>query len=574
MLNPMLLCDFYKLSHRKQYPSGTHYVYSTWTPRASRIEGIDKVVAFGYQAFIQEWLIDYFNECFFAADIEVILEDYAVVICGSFGLSLEQAYENVQHIRDLHALGYLPVRICAVPEGKSYPIRTPVLTIENTDPAFFWVTNYLESLMSCCLWQPATSATIALHYGKLLHQYAKSTSIANIPPTHLKMHDFSMRGMSSLQSACTSGAGHLLVSPFSDNIPAIMYMTYHYLMPDSYASSVPATEHSVQCSYADDEEYLRRMLELYPDGIFSIVCDGYDFWKFVMEILPKFKDQIMARTGTVVIRPDSGDPVKMLCGDNERPIVEDFSDAPDLEYAKKQMLIILRDKVCNETAHGEGGEDEPWGLFKHNGLIYKLNAYIYWGRHDKKYYFIDDIKVESCEPYEPEPLKPEEKGLVKCLWDIFGGTRTPQGYRQLDGHIGVIYGDAITYERADLILHSLKVADFASTNVMLGVGSFTYQYNTRDTFGFALKSTVVGIDDEMRPIYKDPKTDDGTKKSQRGFVVVNEDGTYTDGLTTVEQLKLHDELQPIFQDGELLVKTSFAEIKERVMTSLLEHEDQ
>ncbi len=486
MLNPMLLCDFYKLSHRKQYPAGTHYVYSTWTPRASRIDGIDKVVAFGYQAFIQEWLIDYFNECFFAADIEEILEDYAVTICGSFGLSLEQAYEDVQHIRDLHALGYLPVRICAVPEGKSYPIRTPVLTIENTDPAFFWVTNYLESLMSCCLWQPATSATIALHYGKLLHQYAKSTSIANIPPTHLKMHDFSMRGMSSLQSACTSGAGHLLVSPFSDNIPAIMYMTYHYLMPDHYASSVSATEHSVQCSYADDEEYLRRMLELYPDGIFSIVCDGYDFWKFVMEILPKFKDQIMARKGTVVIRPDSGDPVKMLCGD------------PESEYL------------------------------------------------------------------------PEKMGLIAALWYKFGGTRTPQGYRQLDGHIGVIYGDAITYERADLILHSLKVADFASTNVMLGVGSFTYQYNTRDTFGFALKSTVVGIDDEMRPIFKDPKTDDGTKKSQRGFVVVNEDGTYTDGLTTAEQVKLYDELQPIFQDGELLVKTNFAEIKERVMTELID----
>jgi len=123
---------------------------------------------------------------------------------------------------------------------------------------------------------------------------------------------------------------------------------------------------------------------------------------------------------------------------------------------------------------------------------------------------------------------PSYKGVVELLWDVFGGTVNEQGYKVLDPHIGVIYGDSITLERAEEICQRLANKGFASTNIVFGVGSFTYQYNTRDTFGFAMKATYVEIDGVGREIFKNPITDDGTKKSATGLLRVekNADGEY------------------------------------------------
>jgi nicotinamide phosphoribosyltransferase len=138
-----LLCDFYKVSHREQYPQGTEKIYSTWTPRTSRKEGIDKVVCFGVQAFVKKYLINYFNENFFNRDENEIAEEYARVI--KFTLGKEEV--DTTHIRELHQLGYLPIKIKALKEGTLTPIRVPMLTIENTESKFFWLTNYLETLI-------------------------------------------------------------------------------------------------------------------------------------------------------------------------------------------------------------------------------------------------------------------------------------------------------------------------------------------------------------------------------------------------------------------------------------------
>ena len=152
------------------------------------------------------------------------------------------------------------------------------------------------------------------------------------------------------------------------------------------------------------------------------------------------------------------------------------------------------------------------------------------------------------------------------LWEIFGGTVNEKGYKVLDPHVGLIYGDSITLARADEILRRLEAKGFASSNVVFGVGSFTYQYNTRDTFGFAMKATWGAVNGEGRMIFKEPKTDSGLKRSARGLLRVERD--------TQGELQLHDEqtweqektgeLKTRFLDGKLYNVDHFEQIRQRL----------
>ena len=493
-----VLCDFYKIAHRAMYPTGTEVVYSTWTPRASRMKGVNKVVAFGMQAFIKTYLIDFFDTNFFGREKSVVVAEYKRLITSTLG----DPNPDTKHIEELHDLGFLPLSVKALPEGTLVPLRVPMMTIQNTDNRFFWLTNFVESLASCELWQPATSATIAREYRKILDAAAMDT-VGDTGFVQFQGHDFSMRGMSSLQSAVSSGMGHLLSFVGTDTIPAIVGAEVLYganVEKELVGTSIPATEHSIQCTYGDDLKYLERMLSVvHPNGFVSIVSDGYDFWEVIRSVLPALKSKIMARSGgpvgdRVVIRPDSGDPVLIVCGD----------------------------------------PDAPKGSLEH-------------------------------------------KGAVEALWDIFGGTKTAKGYKLLDSHIGLIYGDAITIRRCEEICERLKAKGFASINCVYGIGSYTYQYNTRDTFGFALKSTLAVINGDEKQIFKDPKTDDGTKKSQKGKVVVyREPGTeeikLKDGFSLNESIYLQvdgknvdlDLLTEVFRDGKLLVDQKFSEIRARL----------
>ena len=484
-----LLCDFYKVSHREQYPNNTEYVYSTWIPRGSRIKGVDRVVAFGFQAFIKEYIIEYFNNNFFNRPKSEITEEYVRVIHYTLGVSSP----DVSHIEELHDLGYMPIKIKAVKEGTLVPLRVPMLTIENTNPKFFWLTNYLETLMSCSLWIPSTSATIALEYRKILNKYAMKT-VGSLDFVPFQGHDFSMRGMGALESSKTSGAGHLLSFVGTDTIPAILFAEHYYnanIEKELIGCSIPATEHSVMSAYGRNEfeSYKRIITEVYPNGLVSIVSDTWDLWKVITDVIGGLKEEILARDGKVVLRPDSGDPADIICGNPN-------SDNPH-----------------------------------------------------------------------------EQKGVIELLWDIFGGTVSEQGYKVLNSHIGCIYGDAITLERCEAICERLKQKGFASTNMVFGIGSFTYQYNTRDTFGFALKSTHVVIDGEEHNIFKDPATDtDKLKKSLTGRAVVldEEKGIRVlDELSIDNQNKLQniDLLEDIFTDGVLLRDESFSDIRNRVLES-------
>jgi nicotinamide phosphoribosyltransferase len=177
-----------------------------------------------------------------------------------------------------------------------------------------------------------------------------------------------------------------------------------------------------------------------------------------------------------------------------------------------------------------------------------------------------DILCGSDPVYATSTKTPEQAGVIELLWDVFGGTVNEQGYKVLDPHIGAIYGDSITIERADEICRRLEAKGFASTNVVLGIGSFTYQYNTRDTFGFAMKATYVEVNGEGREIFKDPITDDGTKKSATGLLCVATDNEGK--LVLADKVSWDGEangkLQTIYKDGKFSNVTDLETIRKRL----------
>lgn len=486
LINPLFRTDSYKLSHKDMYPEGTTYVYSNFTPRRSMIEGINHMVHFGLQAYLVD-LAEGFQRFFDAPKGEVIAEYKAITSTFvSPGFS-------VKEIESLHELGYVPLKFSSIPEGTPVPIKVPTLTIENTHDDFGWLVNYIESDLSASIWHPATSATTAWATRREFNQAAQATG-GPAAATDFQMHDFSYRGMENWLAAAASSAGHCLSSFGSDTVPVVPWVNRYYPGDNGLiAASVPATEHSVMCmgGKEDEIETFRRLLKTYPSGILSIVSDTWDLWKVLTEYLPALKDEIMARDGKIVIRPDSGDPADIICGTASRSVAS-FDKAP------------------------------------------------YRGT-------------------------PEEKGAIELLWDTFGGTKNEAGYRELDSHIGLIYGDGMYLGRIRDINSRLAAKGFASTNWVAGVGSYSYQYVTRDTFGSAVKATQGIVGREVRNIFKDPATDDGTKKSATGKLAVHSrmDGTLV--LTqkaTAEQLT-SSLIQPVWEDGKFLdgKKLSYAQVR-------------
>ncbi len=490
IITPVLLKDGYKVGHIFQYPEGTTLVYSNLTPRKSRNSDTKEIIFFGLQYFLKEYLIRQFDDYFFKLPKEKVLAQYARRMDSYLG----KDSITYDHIAALHDLGYLPLEIKALPEGSLVPMKVPIFTIKNTLPQFFWLTNMLETLLSAILWKPCTSATTAFQYFKTFSQYAEETVGSDSSFIPWQGHDFSFRGMSGVEDALMSGAGHLLSFAGTDTIPAIDFLEEFYNADSDkelIGGSVPATEHSVMCMGTQDEEiktFERLITDIYPAGIVSIVSDTWDFWQVITQFLPQLKEKILARNGKVVIRPDSGDPVKIVAGDKDA-----------------------------------------------------------------------------------EPGSPAYKGAIECMWEVFGGTVTKKGYKLLDPHIGLIYGDGITAERQVAILEGLKQKGFASYNVVLGLGSFTYEYVTRDTFGFAMKATYGEVNGVGRDIFKDPKTDDGTKKSAKGLMQVIRDKE-TDKLILKDQCSWEEEsqgeLKTVFKDGKLLIDWTLSQIRARVKEQL------
>lgn len=482
--------DFYKMCHKQLYPEGMTVLYSTWTPRSNKyFPESDLVVWFGLQGFIKTYLLDYFHDHFFSQPIHKVIADFNTLVGACFDPNLDSS-----HIVALHDLGYLPIQIKALPEGTNVPINLPMMTIENTHPEFAWLTNFLETFLSQNLWSPTTTATIAYIFHQKLQHYL---SICGEDPAMAKnlFGDFSPRGMSSTPSSQVAGAGHLLSSVKTSSIESIRYVINAYgadLEKETVGQWSASIEHSCVCSnyFLNDENesvfFEKLMTDIYPTGAFTYVADSFDFWGFVSDILPKYKELIMSRKNAKVsIRPDSGVPELILCGD-------------------------------------------PTG-----------------------------------------DTEEERKGLVEALWDTFGGSINDKGYKKLVSNVGVVYGDSITLDRCDTICQTLISKGFCVSNVIFGVGSYTYNMISRDTLGHALKATYCEVDGQPIQIFKNPKTDkDAMKKSLKGKVAIVKK---EDKLTVIDQLDATTEplvegnlLQPVFLDGKLIQESTLSNIRSRL----------
>lgn len=485
-INPLLESDFYKQVHWNQYPKGVTKVVSYFTPRMNRLKRTDKIVMFGLQSFIKEYLIHDFNEYFFNRPKEEVVAEYKHLLDNTLGEGLY----GLERVGKLHDLGYLPIEIKALPEGARVPVGVPMFEISNTHPEFAWLTNALESVISCEMWHGMISATVGTMYRDIVEKYYKETCEDNLPYSRA-LGDFSMRGQESKRSAYKSSAGWLLSFLNTATVPAIDYLERYYncdCSKEPVGFGAVSTEHSVMCSnYAvdgDEKTFVKRLLtEIYPHTSFSMVSDSYDYWNMVDNIIPSLKEEILAHDGKLLIRGDSGDPVEVV-------------------------------------VH-----------------------------------------------------------TVEHLWNTFGGTINSKGYKVLNPHIGAIYGDSITPQRAEKIYEWLKAKGFAANNVSLGVGSFSMQCleeddtlkpYTRDTFGIAIKATYCeDADGKPIPIFKNPK-ECSFKKSQKGCCIITRDPytkeyVCTDGFTFAEtENARNNRLIKVFEDGRLLKEYSLSEIRDRL----------
>lgn len=565
-INPTTCLDFYKTDHALQYPKGTEVVYSNFTARSATHAAMSdkwdgKIVFFGLQGFIQWFLIDLWNTEFFSKPKDQVVAKYKRRMDAALG----QDAVNVERIAALHDLGFLPLQIKALPEGSRVNLRVPLFTVVNTIAEFFWLTNYIETAISDEIWKPITIATIAADFRKQLDGFVTLTG-SSPEFADWQCHDFSMRGMSGLHDSSSANAGHLLSNFGTDTVLAIDYLENYYLADcakELIGGSVPATEHSVMCMGGELGEYetIKRLItEIYPAGIVSIVSDTWDFWHVITVTARQLKDAILNRKvnglgqAKVVFRPDSGDPADILCGTVYVPDLSSYvtlAEAAERRY--REIMADVAEGLFNDESEPESGYFFMWGD------AYEVKVRVEWDANGH----VVASHIESC---NATTLTPAEKGAVECLWDTFGGTLTDKGFKTLHERVGLIYGDSITIERQRDILQRLMDKGFSAGNVVFGIGSYTYQMVTRDTFGMAMKATYGVVDGEARELFKDPITDiGGVKRSAKGLLRVEyEDGNFELYDQQTEAQERQGELQPVFFNGVAQNVQSLNDIRARL----------
>jgi len=469
MNNLLLQTDVYKMGHMEQYAPGCDKVYSYLIARSDR--EFNETVFFGLQYYLKKYL----SQPITSAMGEEFLNYRKMILGGENSLEVESK------IRALCKLGYLPLEIKAVEEGTVLPIRNVLMTITNTHPDFYWVVGFVESLL-LKLWYTTTVATCSYQYRRLVDKYFKDTDDESLNGLKdFQVHDFGYRGDSSEEGAAISGIAHLLSFLGSDNVPALPCAIeyYHANTNEPILLSVPASEHSVMCSFGRDQEIeaFRHMLKKYLTGIVSIVSDTFDVYRVLTEFAEDLKKDILSREGKVVFRPDSGNPEYIICGD----------------------------------PNAKEGSNE-------------------W------------------------------KGAIRLLDEKFGSNLNSKGYKVLNPHVGLIYGDGMYLERYERTLERLKEMGYAASNLVIGVGGILRNHS-RDTLGFAIKATYVEVNGEAREIEKDPITDQ-KKKSHKGLLSLRKVG---DTYVTKDQCSPKEEaeslLKTVFFNGKLVKETDLSSIR-------------
>lgn len=462
--NLVLLADAYKYSHYKLYYPGTTKIYSYLESRGGVF---DETVFYGLQYYLKEYLE---GQVITREDVD----EAEALLNQVFGRNDVFDRKIFDYIVEKHG-GKLPVRIKAVPEGSAVPVSNVLMTIESTDPECFWLTNFLETLLMQ-IWYPVTVATLSREIKKVVSDYYQETATegaeAGIP---FVLNDFGFRGVSSVESAGLGGSAHLVNFMGSDTILGSVFAQKYYNANKVSGMSVPATEHSICTLLGEkgEKDVFRHVLDTFPSGIVACVSDSFNIFRACEEYWgEEFKDRVLERDGTLVIRPDSGDPVQTL------------------------------------------------------------------------------LKV------------------FDILFSRFGYTVNAKGYKVLPPQIRVIQGDGINYSSIKDIYLKLKESGISAENLVLGMGGALLQKVDRDTQKFAIKCSYAEVEGKPVLVQKSPVELDENgefvksfKKSKAGkFKLVLDKGRYR---TVAEDSlpDLPDQLQLVFENGEIKKEYTFEEIK-------------
>jgi nicotinamide phosphoribosyltransferase len=302
--------DSYKASHYLQYPPGTQYVSSYIEARGGNF---DNMLFFGLQAYLKKYL----SRAITRAEI-----DYAEELWQAHGVPFNRA--GWLHILDKHK-GVLPLKIAAVREGTVLPIRNAVVQVENTDPAVPWLTSYIETALLRAVWYPTTVATLSWHVKQIIGKFLKQTCENPEGELPFKLHDFGARGSTSYEAASLGGLAHLVNFQGTDTVSALLAGRAFY-RSDMAGFSIPASEHSTMTAWGrkrEAEAYANMVEQFGGEGrVFAVVSDSYDLFAAVKKIWGgSLKQQVIDNGGTLVVRPDSGNPIK-VCVD----VVESLGD--------------------------------------------------------------------------------------------------------------------------------------------------------------------------------------------------------------------------------------------------------
>lgn len=514
MISQAHVVDIYKVGHIEQYVAGTQQVYSNMTPRSDKLARVLRehfdgtMVFFGAQKALKE-MKELWDTTFFNQPKDDVISKYKRRLKNAVGPDFCDV--QIDAMAKLHDLGYLPLQVKTLPEGSFVNMGVPTITITNTHPDFYWLTNYCETYLSCSVWHMCNAASLSREYYKTSKRWADVTGVNHIW-LGIANHCFAARGHRGQQDAMDSGMGHLLFSVGTDTLWAIDGMEEYYNADSDkelIACSVNAFEHATatqRIAYyrnqgftdyplqAETESLRDVFTQLYPTGIVSYVADSEDYYGVISEVASTLKKEILARTEDslglckVVFRPDSS--------------------------PKTPLEVIVGDK---------DGADEL-----------------------------------------------EKKGSLQILWDTFGGTVNEKGFKVLNPKVGLIYGEAIDIELQDKIYAEMVNKGWCVSNVLFGVGSWGFlDRSSRDSFSSALKGVHSIVEGEGISMQKNPKTACGAKKSAKGLLRVElEGGVYKLHDQQTPEQEQQGELKTVFKDGVLVRETSLTEIRRRVKDSL------
>lgn len=479
-LNPSLACDYYKIGHAtKMQPEGMNLVYSTWTARSYKYHpGCPKTVIWGHK-YTMSRLVEYFNENFFSVPLDELESEFNTWI----GMSFNEEYADFSKFKKLWNLQYLPINVYGVPEGTLLPVGIPDHVIWNTHPDFAWLPQFIEDMWSANNWLPSTSATTAFYRRQLLRPYVDATCDNPEEAIDHMCGDFSLRGHTSLEAGYISGAGHLLSFDRTATIGSNVLLSKYYGTNYVPGMGTPSLEHSVveqgiacfknRLFEGDIPDYMRPYVkeavnsgnweinliaemcfilhlitEVQPWGVMTYVADTYDYWGVVSKVLPIIKDVIMKRDGCFSVRPDSGNPVKIICGDKDADpdspeykgtincLMDIFGYGCNSKGCKKlpkQIAMIYGDAITPEITKTVG----DWCVTNNiaiNNMCFGIGAFTY--QHVTRDTRGFAIKATYCEHKDYGPML------------LYKQPKTDPGKKSPRGCVAVIE-DGNTYKMID-----------------------------------------------------------------------------------------------------------------------------